>query len=86
MLSTTQTNAARRLPFADKPEIAGRIIASMNMTDEEARKQLPQIAMVIEDYQRNRAEGDDPPTALKKTLTLLRELRGSCAYVPHRGA
>lgn len=86
MLNITQTNAVKRLPFAEKTEIAGRIIASINMTDEEARKQLPQIAQVVEDYQRNRASGDDPPTALKKTLTLLRELRGGCAYVPHRGA
>ncbi len=84
MLETNQ-NAAARPSFFDRMEIAG-ILPAIIMSDEDARKQLPQIKPVMDEYQRCRAAGDDPPTALKKTLGLLRELRGGCAYIPHRGA
>ena len=86
MMEVNINAAALKPPIADRMEITGRIAGIMNMTDEDARKQLPQIALVLEEYNRCRVAGDDPPTALKKTLTVLRELRGGCSYVPHRGA
>ena len=56
MFNTTQNRRSQEAALSPiKRKLAGRIIASINMTDEEARKQLPQIAMVVEDYQRNRA-------------------------------
>ena len=84
MLEINYNHATARPLFSDRMEKAGLLTATI-MTDEEARKQLPQIAQVLEEYQRSRAAGDDPPTALKSTLALLRELRGGSAYVPHRG-
>lgn len=57
---------------------------ALDITDEEAEKQLPRYALALKQYHQHRVAGQSPEAALKKTIMDWRTFWRAGAFVPHQ--